>query len=113
MATPPPEQAPSPKLDIPRAKRAGLPVDLERMAAEGDAWLVPDDRYSLKTHGVCPQGQDGMFMVRVRIPGGVLLADQARGLARLARTTGADWLHLTTRQNVAMREGPSDSAAST
>jgi len=86
--------------DIPAAKRAGLPVDLRRMALEGDDWLTPEDRYSLKTHGVCPQGQSGMFMVRVRIPGGVLLADQARGLARLARTTGADWLHLTTRQSV-------------
>jgi sulfite reductase beta subunit-like hemoprotein len=86
--------------DIPAAKRAGLPVDLRRLTLEGDGWLSPEDRYALKTHGVCPQGQDGMFMVRVRVPGGVLLASQARGLARLAATTGADWLHLTTRQSV-------------
>ncbi|HEX2849167.1 MAG TPA: nitrite/sulfite reductase [Acidimicrobiales bacterium] len=86
--------------DIPAAKRAGLPVDLDRLAAEGDEWLTPEDRYALKTHGVCAQLQPGAFMIRVRIPGGVLLADQARGLARIARTNAADWLHLTTRQGL-------------
>src|SRR5687768_7243131 len=87
-------------VDIPGIKRAGLPVDLERLAAEGDAWLAPEDRYALKTHGVCAQLQPGVFMVRVRVAGGVLLSDQARGLARLARARAADWVHLTTRQNV-------------
>ena len=97
MAAP---KIPPATLDIPRAKRAGLPVDLSRLTADGDGWLSPDDRYSLKTHGVCPQSQDGMFMVRVRVPGGVLLAAQARGVARLARAIGSDWIHLTTRQSI-------------
>jgi sulfite reductase beta subunit-like hemoprotein len=86
--------------DIPAAKRNGLPVDLARLAAEGDGWLTPEDRYALKTRGVCTQLQDGVFMVRVRIPGGVLPTPQARALARLSRRYGPDWLHLTTRQNV-------------
>jgi sulfite reductase beta subunit-like hemoprotein len=86
--------------DIPAAKRAGLPVDLERLAAEGDGWLTPEDRYALKTHGVCAQAQDGVFMVRVRIPGGVALTEQTRGLARVAARHAEDWLHVTTRQNV-------------
>ena len=86
--------------DIPGAKRRGLPVDLDRLAAEGDGWLSPEDRYALKTHGVCAQEQDHVFMIRVRVPGGVLPSHQARGLARLARSYGSDWLHLTTRQNV-------------
>lgn len=86
--------------NIPAAKRAGLPVDLDRLAAEGDGWLTPDDRYALKTWGVCPQSQPHRFMVRVRVPGGVLPADQARALARLGHRFGEDWLHLTTRQNV-------------
>jgi sulfite reductase beta subunit-like hemoprotein len=86
--------------DIPAAKRAGLPVDLDRLAAEGDGWLTPEDRYALKTHGVCAQLQDGVFMVRIRIPGGALPTDQARALARIARAQGPDWLHLTTRQNL-------------
>lgn len=86
--------------DIPAAKRAGLSVDLGRLAAEGDGWLSPEQRYALKTYGVCAQEQDHVFMIRVRIPGGVLPTHQARGLARLARTYSHDWLHLTTRQNV-------------
>lgn len=86
--------------NIPAAKRSGLDVDLDRLTAEGDGWLTADDAYRLKTHGVCPQSQSAMFMVRVRVPGGVLLSPQARGLARLARTYGPDWLHLTTRQGL-------------
>jgi sulfite reductase beta subunit-like hemoprotein len=87
-------------LDVPAAKRAGLPVDLARLVTDGDDWLTPNERYALKTWGVCAQSQDHVFMVRVRVPGGVLTTDQARGLARLARRDGPDWLHLTTRQNV-------------
>jgi sulfite reductase beta subunit-like hemoprotein/nitrite reductase/ring-hydroxylating ferredoxin subunit len=87
--------------DIPGIKRAGLPVDFDRLAAEGDDWLTPEDRFALKTWGVCAQAQDHMFMVRVRVPGGALLTEQARGLARLCRQySEKDWLHCTTRQNV-------------
>src|SRR5258708_26595378 len=87
--------------DIPGIKRAGLPVDFVRLAAEGDVWLTPEDRFALKSWGVCAQEQDHMFMIRIRVPGGALLTEQARGLARLARAySEKDWLHLTTRQNV-------------
>jgi sulfite reductase beta subunit-like hemoprotein len=86
--------------DIPGVKRRGLPVDLARLTAEGDGWLSPEDRYALKTHGVCTQLQDGVFMIRVRVPGGVLPTEQARGLARIARRFAQDWIHITTRQNV-------------
>lgn len=86
--------------DIPAAKRAGLPVDLERLAAEGDGWLTPEDRYALKTWGVCTQLQDGVFMVRIRVPGGVLPTAQARAAGRIAAQAGTDWVHLTTRQNL-------------
>ncbi len=86
--------------NIPAAKRAGLVVDLERLGREGDDWLAPEDRYALKTYGVCTQEQDHVFMVRIRIPGGALPTRQARGLARIAREFGEDWLHITTRQNI-------------
>jgi sulfite reductase beta subunit-like hemoprotein len=89
-----------PAPDIPAAKRAGLPVDLERLAAEGDGWLTPEDRFALKTHGVCTQLQDGVFMIRVRIPGGVAPTEQVRGLGRIADRFAEDWLHVSTRQNV-------------
>src|SRR3954468_12442376 len=86
--------------NIPAAKRAGLPVDLDRLSAEGDGWLTPEDRYALKTHGVCTQLQDGVFMVRVRVPGGSAPTEQIRGLARVGARYAEDWMHLTTRQNV-------------
>ena len=92
--------------DIPAAKRAGLPVDLRRLATDGDGWLTPEERYALKTWGVCNQEQDNVFMVRVRNPGGALPTVHARGLARLARSFGTDWLHLTTRQNVELHWVP-------
>jgi len=86
--------------NIPAAKRAGLRVDLDRLVSEGDGWLTPEDRYALKTHGICPQRHDGRFMVRVRVPGGTLPTWQARALATIASTHAEDWLHLTTRQAV-------------
>jgi sulfite reductase beta subunit-like hemoprotein len=88
------------KIDIPEAKRRGLPVDLERLAREGDGWLTPEDRYALKTHGVCTQLQDHVFMVRVRVPGGRLRSSAARALASIAGRYARDWIHVTTRQNV-------------
>ena len=87
--------------NIPAAKRAGLPVDLDRLATDGDGWLTPEDRYALKTHGVCTQLQDHVFMVRIRIPGGVLPADAGPGRwPGWPARYGEDWLHLTTRQNI-------------
>jgi len=87
-------------VDIPRAKRTGLAVDLTRLARDGDGWLTPEDRYALKTHGVCTQAQPGVFMIRIRVPGGRLTAAQAHGVADLADAHGERWVHLTTRQNL-------------
>ncbi len=86
-------------IDIPAAKRSGLRVDLERLRNEGDDWLTAEDRFALKTYGACTQLQPHVFMVRVRIPGGVLPTAQARSLARIANGFAEDWLHLTTRQS--------------
>jgi sulfite reductase beta subunit-like hemoprotein len=89
-----------PAPNIPAAKRAGLPVDIERLAAEGTGWLTPEDRYALKTHGVCAQVQSDAFMVRIRIAGGRLTPVQAFAVADLADGHGLGWVHLSTRQNV-------------
>jgi sulfite reductase beta subunit-like hemoprotein len=86
--------------NIPASKRAGLPVDVDRLAVDGDGWLTPEERYALKTHGVCAQKQAGVFMVRIRIPGGRVEPDQAAAIADLADTYGGGWVHLTTRQNI-------------
>lgn len=88
------------KPNAPAAKRAGLPVDLDRLTAEGDDWLSAEERLALKKHGVCAQGQPHVFMVRIRTSGGIVDAATARRLARLADRYGKGWLHLTTRQQV-------------
>lgn len=98
-----------PTPNIPRAKREGLPVDFERLEAEGDAWLTPEDRYALKTYGVCAQAQPGVFMVRVRVPGGRMTPTQAHGLADLADIHGESWIHFTTRQNIEIHHVPARS----
>lgn len=85
--------------NIPAAKRAGLPVDLDRLTAEGADWLSPEEKYSLKRHGICPQAQPGVFMIRIRA-GGVIDADAALGLADIADEFAKGWIHLTTRQQV-------------
>jgi sulfite reductase beta subunit-like hemoprotein len=84
--------------NIPAAKRAGLPVDLDRLSADGDDWLSPEERYALKTHGVCAQAQPHVFMIRVRTSGGIVAADVARALADVADAHARGWVHLTTRQ---------------
>jgi sulfite reductase beta subunit-like hemoprotein len=89
-----------PVANIPAAKRAGLPVDLERLVAEGTGWLTPDDRYALKTHGICTQVQSDAFMLRIRVTGGRLTPVQALTVADLADAHGLGWVHLTTRQNL-------------
>jgi sulfite reductase beta subunit-like hemoprotein len=88
-----------PTVDIPGIKRAGLPVDLDRLTAEGDDWLSPEERYALKTYGVCAQAQPHVFMVRVRT-NGALQSATARALAGLAEQHGGGWIHLTTRQQI-------------
>lgn len=88
------------RVDVPATKRAGLPVDLDRLATDGDDWLTDEDRLALKKHGICGQGQPGVFMVRIRTSGGTLNAVTAEGLADLAEEHGKGWLHLTTRQQV-------------
>jgi len=84
---------------IVEAKRSGLRVDLRRLAAEGDEWPSPTQRYSLKPLGVCAQAQPYLFMIRCRT-GGRLGSDAARGLAAVTRALGQRWVHLTTRQQI-------------
>lgn len=91
---------PSPRPNIPRAKREGLDLDLEAVCAAGPDALQPDDHYRLKTYGVCTQRQDDRFMVRLRIAAGRLDHSQVLALADAARAHAGGWVHLTTRQNI-------------
>jgi ferredoxin-nitrite reductase len=63
-----------------------------------------DDRFRLKYHGlfhVAP-AQDS-FMLRLRVPGGILTSYQLRGLASIAEEYGVGRADLTTRSNIQLR----------
>ena len=71
--------------------------------------IHPQDVQALKYAGIFVRPKTpGYFMVRVRIPGGVLSADgfssgQLRVLADITRNFGRDVLDLTTRQQIQLR----------
>jgi len=64
-----------------------------------------DDRFRIKYFGlfyVAP-AQDS-FMLRLRVPGGILTTHQLRGLAQVAQDWGSGRADLTTRSNLQIRE---------
>ncbi len=73
--------------------------------ANEDRAPAPDDLFRFKFHGlfyVAP-AQDS-FMLRLRIPGGILTAHQMRGLAAMAEDWGSARADITTRANLQIRE---------
>jgi sulfite reductase (NADPH) hemoprotein beta-component len=67
----------------------------ERGEIGADAW-----RAFRLVHGVYGQRQDEVQMVRVKIPQGILSAQQLDALADVAGSYSRGFLHVTTRQNV-------------
>jgi ferredoxin-nitrite reductase len=90
------------------AKREKHPFDMwDEIAANAALGRFPKglDVFRHKFHGlfyVAPN-QDA-FMLRLRLPGGVLLAHQARGLADIAERYGGGYVDITTRANLQIRE---------
>jgi len=103
---------------VERAKLARHPYEavtavLDRYAAEGPAAIdaVPGEMERLKWAGIYPQRQGGdAFMLRVKVPGGRLTAEQARTIGVVADAFGQGpddhplfgngYADLTTRQDV-------------
>ena len=88
--------------DIENVKRAGVSIDIDALAldaraTDGFASLSDDDRYRLKTQGVCAQRHIGVFMLRIRVPGGSIASAQLRATADLADRHGHASLHVTSR----------------
>src|SRR5215469_17124291 len=79
--------------------------DIELFRSQANAFLagqLTDDQfraYRLR-RGIYGQRQQGVQMVRTKVPGGRLTADQMRQLARAADEFGGGKGHLTTRQNM-------------
>jgi ferredoxin-nitrite reductase len=84
------------------------PLDIwDKLIAHADENRVPaaDDIFRFKFHGlfyVAP-AQDS-FMLRLRVPGGILSAQQLRGLAAMAADWGSGSADITTRANLQIRE---------
>src|SRR5579875_3847221 len=84
------------------------PLDIwDKLIAHAEKNCAPavDDVFRFKYYGlfyVAP-AQDS-FMLRLRVPGGVLAAYQLRGLAEIAEKWGSGRADLTTRANLQIRE---------
>ena len=78
--------------------------DLAHFVEEGFNAIPDDDFERLKWYGLFRRKTTpGYFMVRLRIPNGILSAVQARELANLITVFGRDTADLTTRQNLQLR----------
>jgi len=90
------------------AKREKHPFDMwDEMAANAASGRFPAglDVFRHKFHGlfyVAPN--QNAFMLRLRLPGGIVSAHQARGLADVAERFGGGSLDITTRANLQIRE---------
>ncbi|MBV9584804.1 MAG: NirA family protein, partial [Alphaproteobacteria bacterium] len=90
------------------AKRSKNPFDMwDEIAANAAAARFPKgtDVFLHKFHGlfyVAPNQE--AFMLRLRLPGGILSAHQAKGLADIAERFGGGYVDITTRANLQIRE---------
>lgn len=96
------------KFEAMKAAKDGLDVwpDLLRYAAARTpvAEIPPDDLDRMKWYGVFHRKQTpGLFMMRLRLPGGRLTGTQLRAIAGLARAFGHGAADITTRQNIQLR----------
>src|SRR5262245_4310772 len=87
------------------ARRFASAKDIEEFVSVLEAFergtITPDDfRIFRLTRGIYGQRQDDVQMIRVKIPQGILNADQLRRLGRVAREYSRGFAHVTTRQNV-------------
>ncbi len=87
-------------LDLEKIKQEGLAVDFNLLQEVGTRGLAPEDYYRLKTYGFCSQKHAGYFMLRNRIPGGLVTSEQLHFLGNLASVHGRGFAHLTVRQDL-------------
>jgi ferredoxin-nitrite reductase len=96
------------------AKRKKHPLDrFDEIGALAAAGKFPKgtDIFLTKFHGlfyVAP-AQDA-FMCRLRMPGGIISADQLRGVAAMADDLAGGYADITTRANLQLREIPAGNA---
>lgn len=94
--------------DIERIKREkdGLAVleDIPKWIEDGVSSISPEDLVRLKWLGLFyRESTPGLFMLRLRIPGGRLSPPQWQRIADLSRRYGKGHMDLTTRQSIQLR----------
>ncbi len=94
------------KIEALKVEKDGLDVmdDLVRFAREGWKTIADDDKERLKWVGVFQRRPTpGHFMMRIRMPNGIVTAEQCRLLGEITRTAGRNIADITTRQQVQLR----------
>ena len=83
------------------ARREDVDLFVQRLEAFERGELSSDDWRSFRLlNGVYGQRQDGVMMIRAKLPGGFVTPVQLEALADIAEQFGGGKGHITTRQNV-------------
>lgn len=94
------------KIEVLKQAKDGLDVfpNLLRYAREGCGAIEPDDFERLKWYGLFHRkATPGYFMLRLRIPNGVLTSEQVAAIGEIANRCGRGQADITTRQNIQLR----------
>src|SRR3990172_2196724 len=94
------------KIEEYKKEKDGLDIlqDVPRYATEGWETITDGDKERLKWAGVFFRRQTpGHFMMRVRIPNGIVSATQLRALGEISEDLGRGFADLTTRQQIQLR----------
>ena len=94
------------KIEEYKQEKDGLEIlrDLPRYAAEGWEAITDGDKERLKWTGVFFRRQTpGRFMMRLRIPNGIMSAVQLRAIGELSAEYGKGFADITTRQQIQLR----------
>jgi sulfite reductase (NADPH) hemoprotein beta-component len=90
------------------AHQADVDLFVERLEAFENGQVSADDWRSFRLlNGVYGQRQDGVMMIRAKLPGGFVTPAQLEALADVAEIYGGGKGHVTTRQNVQYHFVPS------
>jgi sulfite reductase beta subunit-like hemoprotein len=93
--------APTPVGRLGFARREDVDLFVQKLEAFERGELAPDDWRSFRLlNGVYGQRQDGVNMIRAKLPGGIVTPAQLEALADVADKFGGGKGHVTTRQNV-------------
>jgi sulfite reductase beta subunit-like hemoprotein len=95
------ESAPVPVGRLGFARHEDVDLFVQRLEAFERGELSPDDWRSFRLlNGVYGQRQDGVMMIRAKLPAGIATPVQLRALADIADAHAGGKGHVTTRQNV-------------